>query len=66
MAESSKTDIKIEQHEVISISARFGNVHLCDKCAAEVHEEIREVLAADRQLRNANDRELTFLNVEQI
>lgn len=66
MAESSKTDIKIEQHEVISISARFGNVHLCDKCAAEVHEEIRVVLAADRQLRNANDRELTFLNVEQI
>lgn len=66
MAESSKTDIKIEQHEVISISARFGNVHLCDKCAAEVHEEIREVLAAGRQLRNANDRELTFLNVEQI
>lgn len=66
MPKISKTEITIEQHEVITISARFGNVRRCEKCTAEIHEEIREGLTADRQPRNQKDRELTFLNVEQI
>lgn len=66
MAEISKTEITIEQHEVVTISARFGNVHLCEKCTAEIHEEIREVLAADRQLRNRKDRELIPGGFDQI